>query len=81
MSIKAKDFLKPLSVQNQNLDKNKFNDVLGNMGLDNPEEDKEVTEEEHTLIYFSQKQKEKIKRRSQKIFKTNIRRGRPFKLF
>ena len=81
MSIKAKDFLKPLSVQNQNLDKNKFNDVLGNMGLDNPEEDKEVTEEEHTLIYFSQKQKEKIKRRRQKIFKTNIRRGRPFKLF
>ena len=51
------------------------------MGLDNPEEDKEVTEEEHTLIYFSQKQKEKIKRRSKKIFKTNIRRGRPFKLF
>ena len=81
MSIKAKDFLKPLSVQNQNLDKNKFNDVLGNMGLDNPEEDKEETEEEHTLKYFSQKQKEKIKRRSQKIFKTNIRRGRPFKLF
>ena len=81
MSIKAKDFLKPLSVQNQNLDKNKFNDVLGNMGLDNPEEDKEVTEEEHTLIYFSQKQKEKIKRRSKKIFKTNIRRGRHFKLF
>ena len=81
MSIKAKDFLKPLSVQNQNLDKNKFNDVLRNMGLDNPEEDKEVTEEEHPLIYFSQKQKEKIKRRSQKIFKTNIRRGRPFKLF
>ena len=81
MSIKAKDFLKPLSVQNQNLDKNKFNDVLRNMGLDNPEEDKEVTEEEHTLKYFSQKQKEKIKRRSQKIFKTNIRRGRHFKLF
>ena len=81
MIIKAKDFLKPLSVQNQNLDKNKFNDVLGNMELDNPEEDKEVTEEEHTLIYFSQKQKEKIKRRSQKIFKTNIRRGRHFKLF
>ena len=81
MSIKAKDFLKPLSVQNQNLDKNKFNDVLRNMGLDNPEEDKEVTEEEHPLKYFSQKQKEKIKRRSQKIFKTNIRRGRPFKLF
>ena len=81
MSIKAKDFLKPLSVQNQNLDKNKFNDVLGNMGLDNPEEDKEVTEEEHPLKYFSQKQKEKIKRRSKKIFKTNIRRGRPFKLF
>ena len=59
MSKKNKDFRKRLSLQNQNLGKNKLNEVLENMGLDKPEEEKEVTEEEDPLKYFSQQQRKK----------------------
>ena len=38
-----------------------MNDVLDNMGLDKPEEEKEVTEEEDPLKYFSQQQRKKSK--------------------
>ena len=82
MSKKAKDFRKRLSLQNQNVGKNKLNDVLGNMGLDKPEEEKEVTEEEDPLKYFSQKQRKKEKEEeAKKYLKPILEEEDPLKYF
>ena len=82
MSKKAKDFRKRLSLQNQNVGKNKLNDVLGNMGLDKPEEEKEVTEEEDPLKYFSQQQRKKEKEEeAKKYLKPILEEEDPLKYF
>ena len=82
MSKKNKDFRKRLSLQNQNLGKNKLNEVLENMGLDKPEEEKEVTEEEDPLKYFSQQQRKKEKEEeAKKYLKPILEEEDPLKYF
>jgi len=82
MSKKNKDFRKRLSLQNQNLGKNKLNEVLDNMGLDKPEEEKEVTEEEDPLKYFSQQQRKKEKEEeAKKYLKPILEEEDPLKYF
>ena len=82
MSKKTQDFRKRLSLQNQNLGKNKLDKVLENMGLDKPEDEKEVTEEEDPLKFFSQQQKKKEKEEeAKKYLKPIIEEEDPLNFF
>ena len=81
MSAKAKNLRKRLSLQNQNLGVNKLNEMAANMGIEKVEE-KEVTEEEDPLKYFSQQQRKKEKEEEAKRYlKPILEEEDPLKYF
>ena len=85
MKKKANDFRKRLSLQNQNLGKNKLNEVLENADSDKPEENKENkenTEEiDHLKIFKEQQIKKEKEEESKKYLKPIIEEEDPLNYF